>query len=140
MASLALDRTRVLDERVQVVLVADDDPDILQLVALALKRDGYAILCASDGEEALRLAREHRPDLAVLDVTMPKLSGYDVTERLRASAEMVKTPVMLLTGHVQDADIARGFESGADDYLEKPFSPQELRSRVQLILDGSSPM
>jgi DNA-binding response OmpR family regulator len=117
-----------------LVLVADDDADILALVKFRLERAGYAVLAASDGEEALRLATEQSPDLAVLDVMMPKLDGYEVTSRLRQREETRDVPVILLTARVQEADVARGFEAGADDYVKKPFSPQELGARVQAIL------
>jgi DNA-binding response OmpR family regulator len=117
-----------------VVLVADDDADIRDLVAFRLDRAGYEVVRAGDGQEALDLAREHRPDLAVLDVMMPKLTGYDVTRELRAKAATSRIPVILLTARVQEADVARGFEAGADDYVKKPFSPQELKARVQAVL------
>jgi DNA-binding response OmpR family regulator len=117
-----------------LVLVADDDPDILALVTFRLERGGYDVVAANDGEEALRLAVERAPDLAVLDVMMPKLDGYEVTTRLRQSERTRRMPVILLTARVQEADIARGFEVGADDYVKKPFSPQELGARVQAIL------
>jgi DNA-binding response OmpR family regulator len=117
-----------------VVLVADDDNDILELVAYRLERAGYDVVQAHDGEQALRLAGERNPDLAVLDVMMPKLDGYDVTRRLRADESTARMPVILLTARVQEADVARGFEAGADDYVKKPFSPQELRARVQAVL------
>jgi len=117
-----------------VVLVADDDPDILQLIAFRLERAGYDVVRATDGEQALQLATELHPDLAVLDVMMPKLTGYDVTRRIRADDATKRMPVILLTARVQEADVQRGFEAGADDYLRKPFSPQELRARVQAIL------
>jgi DNA-binding response OmpR family regulator len=117
-----------------LVLVADDDDDILTLVTFRLERTGYEIVAAHDGEEALRLAFEHAPDLAVLDVMMPKLDGYEVTTRLRQNDSTRRMPVILLTARVQEADIARGFEAGADDYVKKPFSPQELGARVQAIL------
>jgi DNA-binding response OmpR family regulator len=117
-----------------LVLVADDDEDIRQLVTFRLERAGYAVVAARDGEEALRLTTERRPDLVVLDVMMPKLTGYDVTRRLREQEETKDIPVILLTARVQEADVARGFEAGADDYMKKPFSPQELRARVQAIL------
>jgi DNA-binding response OmpR family regulator len=117
-----------------LVLVADDDPDILTLVGFRLERAGYDVLPARDGEEALALALERQPDLAVLDVMMPKLDGYEVTQRLRDNSATSGMPVILLTARVQEADITRGFEAGADDYIKKPFSPQELRARVQAIL------
>ena len=117
-----------------VVLVADDDDDIRDLVAFRLDRAGYEVLRAGDGQQALDLAREHNPDLAVLDVMMPKLTGYDVTRELRSDAATSRIPVILLTARVQEADVARGFEAGADDYVKKPFSPQELKARVQAVL------
>jgi DNA-binding response OmpR family regulator len=82
----------------------------------------------------LQLATERVPDLAVLDVMMPKLTGYEVTARIREHEATNRIPVILLTARVQEADVERGFEAGADDYLRKPFSPQELRARVQAIL------
>ena len=123
-----------MSEDPRTVLVADDDEDILQLVSFRLERAGYNVVTAGDGQQALAAAREHKPDLAVLDVMMPGLNGYEVTRQLRADAATAQIPVILLTARVQEADVSRGFEAGADDYLRKPFSPQELRSRVQAIL------
>ena len=117
-----------------LVLVADDDPDILSLVAFRLERAGYDVVTASNGEDALRTALERKPDLAVLDVMMPKLTGLDVVRQVRQNEATARMPVILLTARVQEADVAVGFEAGADDYLKKPFSPQELRSRVQAVL------
>ena len=117
-----------------LVLVADDDPDILALVTFRLERAGYDVVAANDGEQALQLALAQPPDLAVLDVMMPKLDGYEVTTRLRQNERTRRMPIILLTARVQEADIARGFEVGADDYVKKPFSPQELGARVQAIL------
>jgi DNA-binding response OmpR family regulator len=117
-----------------VVLAADDDEDILELIAFRLERSGYTVVRARDGEEALTVARETKPDLAVLDVMMPKLDGFELTRRLRADEATSKMPIILLTARAQDADVQTGFEAGADDYIRKPFSPQELRARVQAIL------
>jgi DNA-binding response OmpR family regulator len=117
-----------------IVLAADDDEDILELVAFRLERSGYTVLRAKDGEEALRVALEAKPDLAVLDVMMPKLDGFELTRRLRAEDATSRMPIILLTARSQDADVQAGFDAGADDYLRKPFSPQELRARVQAIL------
>jgi DNA-binding response OmpR family regulator len=117
-----------------VVLCADDDEDILALVAFRLERSGYTVLQARDGEEALALALRERPDLAVLDVMMPKLDGFELTRRLRADEATSRMPIILLTARAQDADVAQGFDAGADDYIRKPFSPQELRTRVQAML------
>ena len=123
------------DDRPQpVVLAADDDEDIHELVAFRLERSGYTVLRATDGEEALRLALEAKPDLAILDVMMPKLDGFELTRRLRAEDATSRMPIILLTARSQDADVQAGFDAGADDYLRKPFSPQELRARVQAIL------
>ena len=117
-----------------LVLAADDDEDILGLVAFRLERSGFDVLQARDGEEALELAVREQPDLAVLDVMMPKLDGFEVTRRLRAEAATSRMPIILLTARAQDADVQRGFDAGADDYIRKPFSPNELRARVQAIL------
>lgn len=124
----------VSDEALPLVLAADDDTLIRELIQFRLERSGYAVVTASDGDEALRLARERLPDLVVLDVMMPGMNGYEVTRALRADEATKRIPVILLTARVQEADVAQGFEAGADDYLTKPFSPQELRARVQAIL------
>jgi DNA-binding response OmpR family regulator len=117
-----------------VVLIADDDADIRDLVGYRLERAGCDVIRAADGEEALRLARERVPDVCVLDVMMPKRDGLGVTRELRAWMETERVPVVLLTARAADDDVTRGFEAGADDYLRKPFSPQELASRVERVL------
>jgi len=117
-----------------VILVADDDPDILKLVAFRLERAGYGIVRARDGDEALQRVSERAPDLAVLDVMMPKLTGYEVTQRIRANEATNDNPVILLTARVQEADVELGLEAGANDYQKKPFSAQELVARVQALL------
>jgi DNA-binding response OmpR family regulator len=122
------------DQHRPVVLVADDDHDILTLVSFRLERAGYDVIQAHDGEEAVRLAVERGPDLAVLDVMMPKLDGYEATRQLRDHEATSGVPVILLTARVQETDVARGIEAGADDYVTKPFSPQELHDRVQAAL------
>jgi DNA-binding response OmpR family regulator len=117
-----------------LVLVADDNDDILALVTFRLERAGYAVIQARDGEEALRLAAEHRPGLAILDLMMPRLDGYEVTRGIRGDPAIADMPIVLLTARSQEADVARGFDVGADDYIRKPFSPQELVSRISAIL------
>lgn len=125
----------VVQEREKpLVLVAEDDADILALVAYRLERTGYDVVTATNGEDAAELALDRLPDLAVLDVMMPRLDGYGVTRRIRDHVDTNAIPVILLTARVQEADVARGFEAGADDYIKKPFSPQELRARVQAVL------
>jgi DNA-binding response OmpR family regulator len=115
------------------VLAADDDPDILDLISYRLERAGCQVFRATDGEEAIELARRERPDLAVLDVMMPKLDGYEVTRRLKADPDTAAVKVILLTASAQEPDVVRGFEAGADDYMTKPFSPQELRMRLVAV-------
>jgi len=117
-----------------LVLIADDDPDIRMLVRLRLERSGYAVIAASDGPEALELAGDCTPDIAILDVTMPGLSGMEVTRALRERNETM--PVILLTARARDADVAEGADAGADAYVTKPFSPQELESRVRALVCG----
>ena len=117
-----------------LVLVADDDDDILQLVAFRLERAGCEVIMARSGDEALRLAIEHAPDLAVLDVMMPGLDGYGVTRELRRTEQTSEMPVILLTARAEEADVARGMAAGADDYVKKPFDARDLRERVQRLL------
>jgi DNA-binding response OmpR family regulator len=117
-----------------LVLVADDDHDILSLVATGLERSGYAVVTASDGEEAIRLALDRLPDVAVLDVMMPRLSGLDVVRRLRSEPATARMPVLLLTARAQAHDVSEGLEAGASGYCTKPFSPRDLRARIEDLL------
>ena len=123
-----------------VVLVADDDEDIRSLVSFDLEAEGFEVLQAHDGEAALAVALGRLPDLAVIDVVMPKLDGYEVTRRIRERTALDRTPVILLTARAQVSDIIRGFHVGADDYVTKPFQPDELRTRVRALVSlRSSP-
>jgi DNA-binding response OmpR family regulator len=126
---------RVPDGR-PLVLVADDDDDILVLVAFRLERAGCEVITARSGDEALKLAIEHTPDLAVLDVMMPGLDGYGVTRELRRTEQTSEMPVILLTARAEEADVARGMAAGADDYVKKPFDARDLRERVQRLLQA----
>jgi DNA-binding response OmpR family regulator len=117
-----------------LVLVADDDEDILTLVAFRLERAGCEIVKARTGDEALRIALEQVPDLAVLDVMMPGLDGYEVTRELRRTESTNLMPVILLTARAQESDVARGMAAGADDYVRKPFDARDLRERVERLL------
>jgi DNA-binding response OmpR family regulator len=123
------------DRDQRLVLVADDDADVRELVVFRLNRAGYEVITAADGEEALELALKQRPEICVIDVMMPKLDGYQVTERLRASDGLPEVGILLLTASVQDASVDRGFAAGADDYIKKPFSPAELLVRVAAVLE-----
>jgi DNA-binding response OmpR family regulator len=117
-----------------LILLADDSVTIRSMVASRLERSGYDVAQASDGEEALELALRLSPDLAILDVEMPKLTGYELTRRLRATEETAALPIVLLTAKDNEADVAEGFAAGASEYVKKPFSPQDLVLCAQRIL------
>jgi DNA-binding response OmpR family regulator len=121
-----------------LVLVADDEDDIRSLVSFRLKRAGYDVISAADGEEALVLATTRLPDLVVLDMMMPKATGLEVMRSMREQSTTKDIPIILLTARAQEADVARGFEAGADDYVKKPFSPQDLQARVQALLERTA--
>jgi two-component system phosphate regulon response regulator PhoB len=116
------------------VLVVDDEPDITALVAYHLAKAGYQVATAASGPEAIRLAEEQAPDLVVLDLMLPGLSGYEVLEALRRRPQTQDVGVILLTARKEEADRIRGLSLGADDYLVKPFAPQELVLRVGAVL------
>jgi two-component system phosphate regulon response regulator PhoB len=116
------------------ILVVDDEPDIIALVAYHLVKHGYRVSTASDGVEAVRAAKQEQPALIVLDLMLPGKSGYEVLEELRANASTRETAVLMLTARKEEEDRIRGLALGADDYLTKPFSPQELVLRVGAIL------
>jgi DNA-binding response OmpR family regulator len=115
-----------------VVLVADDDEDILELLAFRLKREGYQVLVARDGEHALAIARERRPAVAVLDVSMPRLDGLEVARAIRA--DELDTRIVLLTARAREEDVRRGIDVGVDGYITKPFSPAHLGWRLAQLL------
>lgn len=118
----------------QRVLVVDDEPDITALVAYHLAKAGYRVSTAANGPDALRAAREERPDVVVLDLMLPGASGYEVLQELRRLDETRQVGVILLTSRREEADRIRGLSLGADDYLTKPFSPAELALRVGALL------
>jgi DNA-binding response OmpR family regulator len=120
-----------------LVLAADDDEVVLGLIVYRLEHSGFRALPAHDGHEALQIALARRPALAVLDVMMPGLDGYEVTRQLRSHDATRSLPIILLTARAEEADSDRGFDAGADDYLSKPFSPEELRVRVESLLSRS---
>jgi DNA-binding response OmpR family regulator len=122
-----------------LVLCADDDEDILSLVSLRLRRAGYEVATAPDGEAAVEIVRTRRPALAVLDVMMPRRTGYEVLAELRGDESLRDIKVILLSARVQESDVARGLEAGADAYLAKPFKAQELVEKVQELLDPPDP-
>lgn len=113
------------------VLVIEDEPAMADIVARYLRRDGHTVDVASDGLEGLRLYREERPDLVVLDLMLPGVDGFEVCRRIRSIAE---TPIIMVTARGEEMDRLLGFGMGADDYVAKPFSPRELAARVQAVL------
>ena len=121
-----------------LVLVADDDDDILLLVTTRLRRDGFEVVAARDGDEALALARRQRPHVAVLDIGMPGLDGLEVLAQIRADDELRDVRVLLLTAKAQESDVRHGYTAGADAYVRKPFSPAELSARVRELVDGTT--
>ena len=116
------------------ILVVDDEPDITALVAYHLARAGYLVTTAASGSEAIRAAKEARPDLVILDLMLPGISGCDILAELRSREETRDVGVILLTARREEADRIRGLSLGADDYLTKPYSPQELILRVAAVL------
>ncbi|WP_432479544.1 response regulator transcription factor [Nocardioides sp. GXQ0305] len=119
------------------ILVADDDVDIRELVEFKLSTMGHDIVAVGDGAAAIDACMADKPDLAVLDVMMPGVSGLDAIRAIRAEPALADLPVILLTARAQESDVETGFDSGADDYITKPFSPRELASRVQALLSRS---
>ena len=116
------------------ILVVDDEIYIVHILDFSLGMEGYEVLTALDGEQALEKARAEKPDLIVLDIMMPKLDGYETCKRLKADPEVKDVPVILLSAKGRNVDQKVGFEVGADDYITKPFSPRKLVERINAIL------
>ena len=114
--------------------MAEDEPHLRRMLQFILEREGWQVLLASDGEEALEIARRERPDLLLMDIMMPRRDGLNVVRQLRASEEFKATPVILLTALADSRDRVRGLETGADDYVAKPFDPREVVARVKAQL------
>lgn len=119
------------------ILVADDDPVILGLLEVNFEMEGFAVVTAENGEVALNAARRERPDIIVLDVMMPKLTGHEVAEALNDDDDLATIPVIFVSAKAQGADVNRGMELGAADYVTKPFDPIELVERVAAVLKKS---
>jgi DNA-binding response OmpR family regulator len=118
------------------VLVVDDDPVVLQVVEMLLRTGGIQVTTRNTGLEGVRAAHDEPPDCAVVDVSMPDMSGLDVCRALRDDALTADVPILLVTGRGQWLDVASGFAAGADDYLVKPFTPQDLLHRVEALIEG----
>ena len=115
------------------ILAVDDEPDVLRLIEIKLKKAGFEVLTAHDGEEGLAKALAEQPDLVLLDVMMPKLDGFAVAQRIKA--ELTPPPVVImLTAKGQEGDVRRGLSGGADDYVIKPFAPRDLIARINVAL------
>jgi DNA-binding response OmpR family regulator len=119
------------------VLVVDDDPVILRLLQVNFDLEGIEVVTAVDGEEGLKLAQTNPPDLVISDIMMPKVNGLELLAALRSSPDTASLPVILLSAKAQVADVQRGLELGADDYVTKPFDPLELIDRVYKVLAKS---
>ena len=122
-----------------LILIVEDEVDLVTLLQYNLEKEGFRTINATDGEEALLLAQEQRPSLMLLDWMLPVLSGIEVCRQLRRNAETQSIPIIMLTARSDEADKVRGLNSGADDYLAKPFSPSELVARIQAVLRRANP-
>jgi|TARA_R110002072_G_scaffold9326_18_gene45545 two-component system phosphate regulon response regulator PhoB len=121
------------------ILLVEDEAALVTLLRYNLEREGYQVFDARDGEEALILAKEEKPDLILLDWMLPLLSGLEVCRQLRRAPESRETPIILLTARGEETDKVRGLDSGADDYITKPFSPAELIARIRAVLRRANP-
>ena len=121
------------------ILIADDEPNQLELMSFNLSNAGYSIIKATNGKEAIELIENHSPDLIILDWMMPKMSGIDVCRTLRSRSETKQIPIIILSARSEDSDKSLGLDTGADDYISKPFSPKELISRVKALLRRARP-
>ena len=121
------------------ILIADDEPNQLELMSFNLSNAGYSIIKAANGKEAIELIENHSPDLIILDWMMPKMSGIDVCRTLRSRSETKQIPIIILSARSEDSDKSLGLDTGADDYISKPFSPKELISRVNALLRRARP-
>jgi len=121
------------------ILIADDEPNQLELMSFNLSNAGYSIIRATNGKEAIELIENHSPDLIILDWMMPKMSGIDVCRTLRSRSETKQIPIIILSARSEDSDKSLGLDTGADDYISKPFSPKELISRVKALLRRARP-
>ena len=116
------------------ILVVEDEPDVAELLRYHLTKEGYDVVLAATGTDAVKRAREIRPELVLLDIMVPQLNGWEICRRLKSEPETQAIPVIMVTGRVEEGDKVLGFELGADDYVTKPFSPRELVARVRAVV------
>ncbi|PYO51348.1 MAG: DNA-binding response regulator [Candidatus Rokuibacteriota bacterium] len=121
------------------VLVVEDERDVADLIRYNLTKEGYDVVVAPTGSDALKQAREVHPDLVLLDIMVPQLNGWEVCRRLKQDADTKNIPVIMVTGRVEEGDKVLGFEMGADDYVTKPFSPRELLARIRAVARRGRP-
>jgi DNA-binding response OmpR family regulator len=121
----------------QKILLVDDDPEIVKTVKRYLQHEGYAVLVAYNGKDALDFVREQAPDCIVLDVMLPDYNSWEITERIRANPRTAKIPIIMLTARVDDEEKVFGLDLGTDDYVAKPFNPHELLARIRARLRRS---
>jgi DNA-binding response OmpR family regulator len=119
----------------QMILVADDEPGLREIVRVNLEAEGYRVLEAADGIEALQAVEQARPDLLILDIAMPRLDGWQVLHRLEAQPATAGLPVLVLTARASEEDVLRGLEEGAVQYITKPFYPEDLVASVKIVLN-----
>jgi DNA-binding response OmpR family regulator len=116
------------------IVIAEDEPDIRELITFALRFAGHEVLAGANGEEGFMLTKREKPDLVMMDVRMPKMTGYEACRKIKADPELKHIPVIFLSAKGQESEIQTGLESGAEEYLLKPFAPDQLAERIRAIL------
>jgi DNA-binding response OmpR family regulator len=116
------------------IVIAEDEPDIRELIAFTLRFAGYEVITGSNGEEGYELTKKEHPDLAMFDVRMPKMTGYDACRKIKADPEIAHIPVIFLSAKGQENEIEQGLSAGAEEYMLKPFAPDQLTDRVRAVL------
>jgi DNA-binding response OmpR family regulator len=116
------------------IVIAEDEPDIRDLITFTLRFAGYEVIAGSNGEEGYALTKQEKPDLVMMDVRMPKLTGYEACKRIKADPELAHIPVIFLSAKGQESEISSGLEAGAEEYLLKPFAPDQLTEQIRSVL------
>jgi len=126
-----------MNDNKRKILIVDDERYILHILDFSLGAEGYEVITAGDGEQAVERSRYDKPDLIVMDIMMPKMDGFEACKVIKADPDTRDIPVIMLTAKGREVDKKRGLDAGADEYLTKPFSPAKLIERVQVVLDGT---